>query len=122
VRTHEALVDPLPAGLEAVNPELDTSQTVPPPDEGDAPGGDVVFARDSVWGWPWWSWHEHENLGDDRVEAFSSYLPGGTYEYEYIARATTPGEFVVPPTRAEQIYSPEVFGRSASTRVVIADS
>jgi uncharacterized protein YfaS (alpha-2-macroglobulin family) len=122
VRTHVALIDPLPAGLEAVNPELDVSQTVPPPSgEGDDPGGDVVFARDSEWGWPWWSWYEHENLGDDRVEAFASYLAGGTYEYEYIARATTPGEFVVPPTRAEQIYAPEVFGRSASTRVVIAD-
>jgi uncharacterized protein YfaS (alpha-2-macroglobulin family) len=122
VRTHVALVDPLPAGLEAVNPELDVSQTVPPLEAGGDPGDDVVFARDSGWGWPWWSWHEHENLGDDRVEAFASYLPGGTYEYEYIARATTPGEFVVPPTRAEQIYAPEVFGRSASTRVVIADS
>lgn len=71
------------------------------------------------WGWPWWSWYEHENLGDDRVEAVAGYLPGGIYEYDYIARATTPGEFVVPPTRAEQIYAPEVFGRSASTTVVV---
>ena len=54
-------------------------------------------------------------------EAFSSYLPGGTYEYTYIARATTPGEFVVPPTRAEEIFAPEVFGRSASATVVVTD-
>ena len=50
----------------------------------------------------------------DRAEAFATYLYGGTYEYTYIARATTPGEFVVPPTRAEEIYAPEVFGRSGS--------
>ncbi|MFT5269224.1 MAG: hypothetical protein ACI88C_002668, partial [Acidimicrobiales bacterium] len=40
----------------------------------------------------------------------------------YVARATTPGTFVTPPTRAEQIYEPEVFGRSASTTVTVTDS
>jgi len=110
VRTHVALVDPLPAGLEAVNPELPVGQTVPPPESEVRPG------------WWWWdSWYEHQNLGDDRVEAFAAWLPGGTYEYTYVARATTPGEFVTPPARAEQIYAPEVFGRSGSTRVVVAD-
>ena len=107
VRTHVALVDPLPAGLEALNPALAVSQTVPPPDAA-AP----EF-------WPWWTWYEHANLGDDRVESFASYLPGGTCEYDYIARATTPGTFVVPPTRAEQIYAPEVFGRTASATGVV---
>ena len=111
VRTHVALIDPLPAGLEAVNPALDVSQTTQPNnDDSDSDG----------WGWGWWGrWYEHENLGDDRVEAFAGYLPGGTYEYEYIARATTPGTFVVPPTRAEEIYAPEVFGRSGSTTVIV---
>ena len=36
-----------------------------------------------------------------------------------VAQATTPGEFVVPPTRAEEIYAPETFGRAASDRVVV---
>ena len=58
-------------------------------------------------------------LRDDRVEAFSSYLYGGTYDYTYVARATTPGSFVVPPAKAEEIYAPEVFGRTASDRVDI---
>src|SRR5690606_7273110 len=119
VRYHVALVDPLPAGLEAINPALDVSQTVPPADldvdTQDRPGDDG-----RGW-WPWWRWFDHEHLGDDRVEAFATWLGGGMYEYEYIARATTPGEFVVPPATAEQIYAPEVFGRTASTRVVIAD-
>jgi uncharacterized protein YfaS (alpha-2-macroglobulin family) len=110
-RTHVALIDPMPAGLEAVNPALAVSQTTPPEDGGD---DGPVFR----WSW-WWNWFEHQNLRDDRAEAFTSYLPGGTYEYTYIARATTPGEFVVPPTRAEEIYAPEVFGRSATAAVVI---
>ena len=65
------------------------------------------------------TWFDHENLRDDRVEAFSSYLYGGTYDYTYVARATTLGDFVVPPAKAEEIYAPEVFGRSASDRVDI---
>jgi hypothetical protein len=41
------------------------------------------------------------------------------YTYSYVARATTPGEFVVPPTKAEEMYAPETFGRSASDRLVV---
>jgi uncharacterized protein YfaS (alpha-2-macroglobulin family) len=43
----------------------------------------------------------------------------GVYNYSYVARATTPGEFVVPPAKAEEMYSPEVFGRSASDKVIV---
>jgi len=35
------------------------------------------------------------------------------------ARATTPGTFIAPPAKAEEMYSPEVFGRSASDWVVV---
>jgi len=109
--TNMALVDNLPAGLEAVNPALAASPRPPAqkPAAGAAPG-------------PMWygsTWFDHENLRDDRVEAFSSYLYGGTYDYTYVARATTLGNFVVPPAKAEEIYAPEVFGRSASDRVDI---
>lgn len=114
-RTHVALVDALPAGLEPVNPALATSPT-PPPDEVDP--ADSSFGRD----WCWcWQWFEHQNLRDDRAEAFTSYLPGGTYEYTYVARATTPGTFVVPPARAEEMYAPEVFGRTATDQVTVTD-
>lgn len=112
-RTSVALVDPLPAGLEAVNPALAVSTTTPPEE-----GGDEPIPLDCCWFWGW-NWFEHQNLRDDRVEAFTSFLPGGTYEYTYIARATTPGEFVVPPTKAEEMYAPEVFGRSVSDTVVV---
>ena len=107
-RTNIALIDPLPAGLEAVNPALATSLTVPSSDPG--------VERTGSW---FRGWFEHQNLRDDRVEAFTSFLPAGTYTYSYVARATTPGEFVVPPSRAEEIFAPEVFGRSSSDRVVI---
>ena len=122
-----ALVDPLPAGLEAVNPDLATAPLVPVDPEEDERFPEVTsvddFRTDAVFSsrvsYPWWQWYDHENLRDDRVEIFASYLGGGVYEYTYIARATTPGEFVVPPTKAEEIYAPEVFGRAASDRVIV---
>ena len=66
--------------------------------------------------WWWGAWFNHQNLRDDRAEAFAYYVPAGTYEYTFVVRATTPGTFVVPPTKAEEIYSPEVFGRTATYR------
>jgi hypothetical protein len=108
-RYHVALVDALPAGLEAQNPALVGTDPVPP-DPGAAPGP----------GW-WWggTWYEHQNLRDERVEVFASQLPEGVYEYAYVARATTPGTFVAPPPRAEEMYHPETFSRGAGERLVV---
>ena len=111
-RYHVALVDPLPAGLEAVNPELATTEKLPP----DLKKADDTSGR--YWWW-WRPWYEHENMRDERVEAFTSLLWDGVHEYTYVARATTPGTFVVPPTRAEEMYSPETFGRSATDHVIV---
>ena len=58
-------------------------------------------------------------MRDDRAEAFTSLLWEGSYDYSYIARATTPGTFLVPPTKAEEMYSPEVFGRSGTDWVIV---
>ncbi len=43
----------------------------------------------------------------------------GVYKYEYVCRATTAGRFIVPPARAEEMYSPEVFGRSSTNIMII---
>lgn len=107
MRYHVALVDPLPAGLESINPVLQSSQAAVP-----RPVGRVRW---------WWNprWYDHENLRDERTEAFTSWLYYGVHEYNYYARATTPGNFVVPPAKAEEMYHPETFGRSASDRVIV---
>ncbi len=122
-RYHVALVDPLPAGLEALNPALAVTGALPP----DAPQTVDVIGAPGLGGpgrpgsWSWWRrpWFDHQNLRDERVEAFSSLLWEGVYTYSYVARATTPGTFVVPPTKAEEMYHPETFGRGASDRVVV---
>jgi len=110
-RYHVALVDPLPAGLEIINPALAVSGSIPQDPD----------SSDSSYGWWWWwgPWYEHQNMRDERAEAFTSLLWDGVFEYTYVARATTPGIFVVPPAKAEEMYSPEVFGRSGSDRVIV---
>ena len=110
-RYHVALVDPLPAGFEALNPALAVTGDIPK---------DPASQANPYGGWWWWGpWYEHQNLRDERAEAFTSLLWEGVYTYTYVARATTPGEFIVPPTKAEDMYSPEVFGRSGTERVVV---
>ncbi len=108
-RYHVALTDPLPAGLETINPELAVSGGLP---------ADPSNQESRYWWW-WGPWFQHQNLRDQRAEAFTTLLWDGVYEYTYYTRATTPGTFVVPPAKAEEMYSPEVFGRSGSDTVII---
>jgi len=106
-RTNMAMIDPLPAGLEPSNPSLAVTADV------------QVDPAEIEASWWYWTWYDHQNLRDDRVEAFAGYLWAGTHSYSYVARATTPGTFVVPPTSAEEIYAPEVFGRSGSDLLIV---
>jgi uncharacterized protein YfaS (alpha-2-macroglobulin family) len=114
-RYHVALVDQLPAGLEAMNPALKVTGRIPIEESKQA---------DDEWGsgrsWWWFGpWYEHQNLRDERVEAFASLLWDGVHAYSYVARATTPGVYVVPPAKAEEMYHPETFGRTATDRLVV---
>jgi uncharacterized protein YfaS (alpha-2-macroglobulin family) len=111
-----ALVDNLPAGLEILNPGLAVTESIP----ADTGGGNnpVVEMGSQSFGhnyyWWRWNWFEHQNLRDERAEAFASLLWEGAYNYTYVARATTPGQFVVPPAKAEEMYHPETFGRTGT--------
>ncbi len=111
-RYHVALVDPIPAGLEPMNPALAVTGEIPKdPNAQDASKG-------RYWYWSR-TWYEHQNMRDERVEAFASLLWDGVWDYSYVTRATTPGTFVVPPAKAEEMYSPETFGRSGGDRMIV---
>jgi alpha-2-macroglobulin len=122
-RYHVALVDPLPAGFEPLNPALAVTGSIPqgPLSDVEVLGAPGLGGPGALGKWWWWSrpWFEHQNLRDERVEAFASLLWEGVYTYTYVARATTPGRFVVPPPKAEEMYHPETFGRGRGDRVVI---
>jgi uncharacterized protein YfaS (alpha-2-macroglobulin family) len=97
----------LPAGFETLNPELAVTEQIPEEKK-----------EESTWFWRR-VWFDHQNLRNERSEAFTTLLWGGVYNYSYVVRATTPGQFVVPPAKAEEMYHPETFGRSKSDRVRI---
>ncbi|NLE85426.1 MAG: hypothetical protein GX607_03405 [Myxococcales bacterium] len=112
-REYVVLDDPLPAGLEAVDARLST--TAGWADIGGsatdrAPPQRGLSARQTLS-----PSHYRRELRDDRVLFFVDHLPAGIYHYRYLARATTPGRFVVPPTQAEEMYNPEVFGRTGAS-------
>jgi hypothetical protein len=94
-----ALVDPLPAGFESVNAGLATAERA------------IAVAGDARW--------DHVNMRDNRTEAFQMDVREGTHRFSYTVRATTPGTFIAAPAKAEEMYSPETFGRSAGLQVVI---
>lgn len=128
-RYHVAMTDPFPAGMEPVNADLQGTKTYhPEPPKPvaetfgvDAGSDEEDTPRRGYFWYPWWdyNWFEHSNLRDFRAEAFASALYSGKFNYTYMMRATTPGDFIVPPTKVEEMYTPETYGRAASEHVII---
>ena len=98
-RNYVILDDPLPAGLEAVNPWFETSET-----------------KFNIW---YTGSFYHREIHDDRILFFANELDAGTYTVQYVARALFPGRFDLPGTRVEATYEPEVFGQTASITVQV---
>ncbi|HEY3848581.1 MAG TPA: alpha-2-macroglobulin family protein, partial [Acetobacteraceae bacterium] len=100
-RTMVAVVLPIAAGLEPLNPNLATAPAEATPSAGPtlAPTY-TAFADDSV------------------LYVYES-LPAGTYRFRFRARAGTAGGFTEPPGTAEMMYRQGVYGASAGLRVMI---
>ncbi|HEY7373942.1 MAG TPA: MG2 domain-containing protein [Polyangia bacterium] len=113
LRNHLVIDDPLPAGLEPLNTKLVTS--------GGAPKKETRRGR----GEPrdldaWWNPSFRETR-DDRVLVFVDNLQPGPVSFDYLARATTVGTFVVPGTSAEEMYQPEIAARTAPGTFVVRE-
>ena len=108
-RRFVAVIDPIPAGTEPVESWFATTAT------------DLAAAqaKNDTQGDDWMSWWKHGGFDhverhDDRVNLFATRLSEGMHEFTYMVRATTAGTFITAPTHAEEMYEPEVFGRTAS--------
>jgi len=108
---YAAIDDPIPAGTEAVDPHLNTSQQI-----GVRPGLNAADPLSRGWGWWWFS---HIEYHDQKVSLYSSYLPAGTYEYTYYVRAVVPGKYNVIPATGQEFYFPEVYERSAGVTFTV---
>jgi uncharacterized protein YfaS (alpha-2-macroglobulin family) len=100
-RTYVAIVVPLAAGFEPLNPGLATA----PPEA--RPTG--VLTREPT----------YVAFLDDHVAYYYNELPKGTYAVYFRTRATTAGSFVQPPAKAEMMYDGTVRGASPGARVEI---
>lgn len=115
-RNFVVINDPVPGGLEPLNKDLRTTSTR------DAEKGEFVRDGASYWfsmkdwhafGENRWSFY-HQEVRHDSVRFYSEYLPPGNYALSYTAQAIADGAFGVMPTKAEEMYDPDVYGRGVS--------
>jgi uncharacterized protein YfaS (alpha-2-macroglobulin family) len=113
-RRFVAVTDPLPAGFEPVESWFaTTAQSL---------AGEQDRQDDGKSDWTtWWErgGFDHVERHDDRVQLFATRLSEGRHTFSYIVRATTAGSFRTAPARAEEMYEPEVFGRTATTVIEV---
>jgi alpha-2-macroglobulin len=131
-RNNVAVDVPLPAGLEAVDTSLSSAARLPAMagasrprgEEGDADDGDEADGDDdaeSAFAFGFWTPFNHTERRDDRVVLFADRLPPGIHLTSIVARATTPGDFLLMPAHAEEMYAPEVFGRSDGSHFTVVE-
>ncbi len=101
--TWVALIDPIPAGATVLGSGLGRDSRLQTADE--ARRGFV---------WPAFEERRHESFG-----AFYRFVPKGQWMVEYTVRFNNAGVFVLPPTRVEAMYAPEMFGELPNTPVTI---
>ena len=106
--------DPIPAGADAVNPELETTSQV-----GTQP--ELSRERPLSEGWGWW-WFSKIEMRDEKVVLYATYLPRGTYQFNYVIQPGLAGEYNVIPVTAQEFYFPDVYGRSAGSIFTITEA
>jgi len=97
-----AVVVPLAAGMEPLNPKLATASS-------DATPAGVPTLEPT-----------YTAFLDDRLSFYYDTLPKGTYDFYFRARAATAGRFVQPAAQGEMMYDGSVRGNSAGARVEVA--
>jgi len=113
-RRFVAVTDPIPAGTEPIESWFATTAS----DLADQQ--ERAEAQDYDW-MAWWrnGGFDHVERHDDRVNLFATRLSEGSHEFVYMLRATTAGTFITSPTYVEEMYEPEVFGRTATAVVEV---
>ena len=113
-RRFVAVTDPLPAGFEPVESWFATTAR--------SLGANQDRQPEANGSWmSWWQrgGFDHVERHDDRIQLFATRLSEGVHTFIYVARATTAGSFRTAPAHAEEMYEPEVFGRTATAVIEI---
>ena len=106
--------DPLPAGFVAINSAIKTEETLEQLSNEEK--DERYNAEDDVWNFV----PNHMEIRDDRVVGFKNHFYWwGTYQFVYYARATIAGEFVLPSTKVQLMYSPDIAAYTPVSKVKI---
>ena len=66
-----------------------------------------------------WAWPAFEERQFDTYRAYYTFVPKGKWSLQYTLRLNSPGTFLLPATRVEAMYAPEMFGELPNDRVVV---
>ncbi len=97
--TYIALVDPLPSVLAPINPAFKSQEAL---------AGETL-------GNEWAS--DYSELREDRALFFVDLLNPGRHTLRYLARVVAAGDVLAPSAKIEEMYHPERFGTTETTRV-----
>jgi alpha-2-macroglobulin len=64
-------------------------------------------------------WPAFEERSFESFRAYYRFVPKGTWVVEYTMRVNNPGRFLLPPTRVEAMYAPEMFALLPNDAVVV---
>lgn len=113
--------DFFPAGMEAIDPSLLTSQRLEVLPQ-DAQAAEIGLLRPfdpgSGFGFGFW-FFQPARISDSGIRWQADYLPAGTYQLTYRLVPAIAGEFNVLPARAWERYFPEVYGSSSGSRFTV---
>ncbi len=109
-RSYLAITDRLPAGFEAVNPDLATTAYVPDLAHEHPFHDGLSNSAQSA---------SHVELHDDRVQVYFDREFADTLYATYLVRVTTPGTFALPPAYGELMYEPGSGGFSDAGSVTV---
>lgn len=66
-----------------------------------------------------WAWPAFEERSFEAFRAYYEYVPKGKWSVEYTVRLNNDGSFLLPQTRVEALYAPEMFGENPNGKMEI---
>jgi uncharacterized protein YfaS (alpha-2-macroglobulin family) len=106
--TYVVVDDPVPGGIEPLNPDLATTA-----------GVDLeVLGADASYPWPFY----HRELRFDAVRHYADEVSQGRHRLVWIGQAVASGEFAIDRPHAEQMYDPDVYANGAAARLIVEDA
>jgi uncharacterized protein YfaS (alpha-2-macroglobulin family) len=107
------LDDPLPAGFVAINSAISNEEQV----GNDNEDNEAYYWDNQYNGYKFAP--NYLEIRDDRVLVFRDRAWRGHYYYTYYARAVCEGEFVLPSSKIQLMYSPDTVAYTPQSKVVI---